>query len=333
MKAMFLRFSREALWHLVRLAHRADFAWFLPFIARLPLPLAYALAGLRGRFNAATGRDWRSLALGSRHIQRQSLAGYALLPGSASAEERVQWCKRRFETEARDELEARLVAAKRLNELSCEFVPAGVEKLCASRPRGLVLLTPHFDSFYLGIAFLAQATGTRVNSMSSAVTQDPRVDRMVSQHFDRKYRGLEQYLNGGQVLDIEVGLRPFYRMLEDHETLVVLGDAPVLPNGASMTVDFLGTQRVMAGGALRMAQRTNSDLGGYVCRYLGPGRYALEMCPIGPANDPETVARIYRFFSDRILAQPGLWWAADLLPNLPPATTAPGHAAPTSGSV
>ncbi|MBK7509072.1 MAG: hypothetical protein IPI16_13500 [Comamonadaceae bacterium] len=158
-----------------------------------------------------------------------------------------------------------------------------------------MLLTPHFDSFYLGIAFLAQASGARINSMSSDIVQDSRVDPAVGRHFDRKYRGLEHYLNGGMVLDIEAGLRPFYRMLQNHETLVVLGDAPVLPNGASMTVDFLGAQRLIAAGALRLAQRSGSDLGGYVCRYLEQGRYELEMCPAGPSDDPETIGRIYRF--------------------------------------
>ena len=308
---------KAMLWRLVRMAHRADFAWFLPFIARLPLPLAYALSGLRGRINAATGRDWRSVALGFRHIRRQSLAGYHLLPGNASERERMAWRDERFVVEARDEFEARLIASRRVAELTCQFVPAAAETVCQQRERGLLLLTPHFDSFFLGVAFLARS-GAKVNLMSSTLTHDPRVDKAVQHHFTQKYRGLEPYLNGGQVLDMEIGLRPFYRMLERRETLVVLGDAPVLPNGVSMTVDFLGARRVIAGGALRMAQRSNSDLGGYVCRYLGRGRYALEVCPIGPANDPETVARIYRFFSERILAHPGLWWAADLLPAMPP---------------
>lgn len=310
---------KAMLWRLVRLAHHADFAWFLPFIAGLPLPFAYAFSGLRGRINAISGRDWRSVALGFRHIRRQSLASYALLPGAVAGtvEDRQRWCRQRFETEARDELEAELVAKRRLRELRCQFVPEGVQQLLAKRSRGLVLLTPHFDSFYLGIAFLAQATGGRVNSMSSAVSRDARVEPMVRQHFERKYRGLEQYLNGGQVPDMELGLRPFYRMLERNETLVVLGDAPVLPNGVSMTVDFLGAKRLIAGGALRLAERGDSDLGGYVCHYLSPGRYALEMCPIGPARDPETVQRVYRFLSQHIMAQPGLWWAADLLPNMP----------------
>ena len=319
MKGAILRAWNAALWRMVRLCHRADYGWFLPCIARMPLPIAYILSGVRGRINARTGRDWRSVALGSRHIYRQSLAGYALMQEAGAADGKRRWGRQRFESEARDEFEAGLVSAGRLNELTCKFAPNMLDTLRASRSRGLVLLTPHFDSFYLGIAFLAQAMGSRVNSMSSALARDPRVEPRVSAHFERKYRGLERYLNGGQVLDMEASLRPFYRMLEQSETLVVLADAPVLPNGVSMKVHFLGAHRVLAGGALRMAQRTNSDLGGFVCRYQGKGCYEIEMCHIGPAADPHTVAQIYEFFSQQILAQPGLWWAADMLPNLPPA--------------
>lgn len=218
--------------------------------------------------------------------------------------------------EARDEYEACLIAAGRVAELECRFVPAGTERPGLQRSRGLILLTPHFDSFFVGVAFLARS-GAKINLMTSAVTQDPRVDPAVQRHFDNKYRGLERYLNGGQLLNMEDGLRPFYRMLERRETLVVLGDAPVLGDGVSMSVDFLGSPRTLAGGALRMAQRTGSDLGAYVCRYLAPGRYELELCPAGPADDAETVTRIYRFFSKQIQANPGRWWAADLLPNMP----------------
>lgn len=306
---------RASVWRWVRLAHRIDFAWFLPFIARLPLPLAYALSNLRGRINSLTGRDWRSVALGFRHIRKQSAVAYASLPGSDL--QRKIWCGQRFETEARDEFEAQLVNHRRLHQLQCEFVPPRAEQLCINRKRGLILLTPHFDSFYLGIAFLAQATGSRINSMSSAVSHDPRVEPAVSRHFDQKYRGLEGYLNGGRVPDMENGLRPFYRMLEKLETLVVLADAPVLPNGAAMTVDFLGSRRQLAGGALRLAEHTDSDVGCYVCRYLGAGRYALQMGPVGAAKDPETIQQIYRFLGEQIQSQPGLWWGSDLLPAMP----------------
>jgi hypothetical protein len=327
MKTVFLLYWRRAIWVCVRLAHRVDFACFLPLLARLPLRFGYALALWRGHVNAASGRDWRSVALGFRHIRAQSLAGYQLLPCAATQAARMAWCNERFVVEARDEFEACLIAGERVAELACKFLPDVVLPMGRDAKRGLLLLTLHFDSFFLGVAFLARH-GRKVNLMSSAVTQDQRVDAAVQRHFTKKYRGLEFYMNGGQVLDMEDGLRPFYRMLERHETLVVLGDAPVSPNGVAMTVDFLGLPRILAGGALRLAQRTGSDLGAYVCRYLGPGRYELILCPTGPADDPQTVARVYRFFSEHILAQPGRWWAADLVPNMPPAVNAKGVLAP-----
>jgi len=311
---------KSLIWRLVRLAHHADFRWFLPWIGKLPLPLAYMLADWRGRINAASGRDWRSVALGFRHIRRQSLLAYEEIGGSTS--QRKQWCKQRFVTEARDEFEAQLLTARRLHELNCTFEPTGIGTLFANRSRGLVLLTPHFDSFYLGIAFLAQATGTRVNSMSSAVSSDPRADRAVSKHFEQKYRSLETYLNGGKVPNIEDGMRPFYRMLERNETLVVLGDAPVLPNGATLNVTFLGGQRTLAGGALRLAQKSGSDIGGFVCRMVRPGHYAVAWCEAGPANDPKSLQRVYDLFNRSILAAPGRWWGADLLPHMPAAPPA-----------
>jgi lauroyl/myristoyl acyltransferase len=284
----------------------------------MPLWLGYLLSHWRGKLNARLARDWRSVALETRHIQRQSMAGYAQLPNPGTEAQRAQWCQQRFATEARDEFEAQLVAARRLHALQCTFLPAGSEILTNNSDRGLVLLTPHFDSFYLGIAFLAQASGKRLNSMSSAVTKDPRVTPAVGLHFDRKYRGLEQYLHGGKVPDMEGGLRPFYRMLERRETLVVLGDAPVLPNGVSMEVDFLGARRMLAGGALRLAQQTGSDLGAFICRYVRPGQYALEICAAGPADDPQTLTRVYAFMGQHIAQDPGLWWASDLLPHMTP---------------
>lgn len=312
--------ARRGVWRLLTVLHHLDFAWLLPCMARLPLGWAFWLGHLRGLFNARTGRDWRSMALGMRHIRRQSVAGYRLLPVTVDEAQLRAWSDERFVVEARDELEARLVAAGRVHELACRSVNAyggSFVEVAAGRSRGLLLLTPHFESFFVGVAFAARA-GAKVNLMSSAVTHDPRVDPAVQAHFSAKYRGLEPWLNGGQVLDMEQGIRPFYRMLERGETLVVLGDAPVLPNGVSATVDFLGAQRLIAGGALRLAQKADCDIGGYVCRMERPGHYVMEWCEPGPANDPATIHRVYALFTQAILSTPGRWWASDLLPAIPP---------------
>ena len=311
---------RRGVWRLLTVLHHLDFAWLLPCLAQLPLGWAFWLGHQRGLFNARTGRDWRSMALGMRHIRRQSVAGFRLLPLAADQIQLKAWSDERFVVEARDELEARLVAAGRVSELACRSVNAdggSFVEVAAGRSRGLLLLTPHFDSFFVGVAFAARA-GAKVNLMSSAVTHDPRVDPAVQAHFSAKYRGLEPWLNGGQVLDMEQGIRPFYRMLERGETLVVLGDAPVSPNGASATVDFLGAKRLIAGGALRLAQKADCDIGGYVCRMERPGHYVMEWCEPGPANDPATIQRVYALFTQAILSTPGRWWASDLLPAMPP---------------
>lgn len=306
----------ESLLRFARRLHRADFKYLLPALARLPIPAGHALSDFRGHLNAIAGRDWRSMALGFRHIRSRSLLGFRVLAADATDAQVRHWCHRRFVVESRDEYEAWLIARERVDELACEIVPsAGLDQL-RNRSRGLVLMTPHFESFFLGVAFLARS-GEKVNLMSSAITQHPQVAPEVQRHFRMKYRGLERYLNGGKVLDLELGTRAFYRMLERKEVLVILGDAPVLPGGgASMAVDFLGERRQLAGGPVRMAQRTGSDLGCYVCRHLGGARYQLELGPSGPAQDPSSVEHVYRFFSAAIRANPGAWWAADLLPSM-----------------
>ncbi|MET1114291.1 MAG: hypothetical protein ABWY08_04945 [Comamonas sp.] len=303
-------------WKVARWLHHLDFAHVLPWMARLPLTVGYTLAHWRGALNGATGRDWRSMALGFRHIWKQSRTAYRELAPAATEEQLDSWRAQRFVAEAMDEFEARLLSAGRGLELSCAFDPPNALDYCRHRRRGLVMLTPHFESFFLGTSFLARS-GESVNIMTSAVTQDPRVDKAVREHFTAKYQDMEQYLNGGKVVEMEAGLRPFYDMLKRHEILMMLGDAPVLPNGASMTVRFLGAERTIAGGCMRLAQRTDSDIGGFICVPVRKGHYKLVFFPPAPAQDPDTIQRIYDFFTEHIMSNPGGWWASDLLPAMP----------------
>ena len=309
---------RVNLLQVFRWLHALDYAYLLPAISKLPLNLGFQLSNIRGKVNSLLARDWRSIALGKRHIEQQSILAYALLPGIVSGEPQ-KLTKQRFETESREEFEAWLVVRKRLNELSC--IPTHPAELGTSQNngQGLVLLTLHLDSFFLGAGFLAR-NGRPINFMASAITHDSRVDIAVQNHFAVKYRSLEDYLNGGKIVNMEGGMRPFYRMLERNQTLIVLGDSPPLtpePSDSDMVVNFLGEKRRLAGGALRLAQATHSNIGAYLCYYCGPGQYRVEVCPPGPALQPQTIQNIYDFFSQAILKDPGRWWGADLLPNMP----------------
>lgn len=295
--------------------HAADFSLLLPLLARLPLPLAYPLAALRGWLHAKLAIDWRAIAFGV-DLPRLTAASFRqMLPGSPE-EEIVSLVRKRYMAQAREEFEAHLVMADRAGGLSCSFLPR--EEIFTRRKggRGLVLLTPHFDSFFLGYTFLCRF-GLCCNGMSSSVTNDPRVMPEVQRYYFRKYRALEPQMNGGRILDQEKGLKPFYAMLRRGEVLLVLADLPASPAGVAMQADFLGARRVLAGGALRMARQTGSDIGAYVCRHMGKGKYRLEFGPFCSGYDDTALDSIYSFFSDKILETPGCWWGADLLQALP----------------
>lgn len=308
---------KKIAWAWLRWWHRFDFVVLLPILGKLPLWLGYPLARCRGYINAWLAKDWRSLAIGSRHIHHQTLASYRLITPNAAESQIKAWRTARYVAEAQDEYDARLLDQHRLGELRCAITPPDWRARSAAEGGGLLMLTPHYESFVMGIAFLAQS-GHTVNAMSSAVTQDPRVDGAVQAHFDKKYRGLEHYLNGGQVLDMELGMRPFYAMLESGQTLVMLADAPVLPNGAATAVPFLGDSRFIAGGALRLASKTHSAIGGFVCQSSSAGHYQMQVHLPGPATDAKALDAIYHFFSEAIYRNPGGWWAADLLHHMQP---------------
>lgn len=314
-----MRCSRNDIWRLADRFHSADYESVLPVMARLPLHLGYALADVRGKINALVGRDWRSVALRCRHVQHESAKGFQTLFPDADALTLNRLVRRRFETESREEFEAALIAADRANQLRRTIEPDNFLQSCLNRNRGLVLLTPHFDSFALGIVFLGQA-GVKVNAMSSSVIFDARVASSVQQHFIKKYRGMERQMNGGRILHQEDGLKPFYRMLENNECLVVLADAPATATSSQSVqarINFLGGRRLLAGGALRIAQNTGSELGGFICRYEGPMNYRVIGSRILDAANPTAADEVYGFLSGKIMASPQRWWASDLLPMMP----------------
>jgi lauroyl/myristoyl acyltransferase len=226
----------------------------------------------------------------------------------------------RFRAESLEEFEGRLIAASRVPELVGEIEPAAFAETCKQRDRGLLLLAPHFDSFWLGTVFLGLA-GIKVHAMTSRVIHHVSVIPAVQRHFVDKYRAMETYMNGGRMLHAEDGLRPFYQILEKGECLVILADAPAVAAGAVVTPCFLGHRRQMAGGAVRLARKTGCDLGAFVCRYQKPGRYLVKGGPIMPASDPQALDTIYCFLSDEIMADPGRWCATDLLPLMKPVDT------------
>jgi len=295
--------------------HAADFSLLLPMLTRLPLPLAYVLASFRGWLHSRLKIDWRTMAFDLDLYQLTAASFRQLLPGSSN-EKIASLVRKRYVSQALEEFEAQFIIDDCTDRLTCTFLNENEILERKERKQGLVMLSPHFESVFLGYVFLCRL-GFFSNCMTSSVISDPKVISEVQRFYFRKYLGLEKKMNGGCTHDLEKGLKPFYSMLRRKEVLLVGADLPASPTGAVMEVNFLGAKRLLAGGALRMAQRTGSDIGSYVCHRVDRGKYLLEFGPVGSGNDPLLLDSIYRFFSDKIMKTPGSWWGADLLQAMP----------------
>lgn len=312
---------RSWWWRCLWRTQGVDYLWLLPAMSRLHIRLGFLLARIRGVVNTPLRRDWRSMSLGYPHIARQSYQAYKLLdPGASPATLRSR-VGGRFMTESRCDFEAYLVDDDRVDMLDFKLGSSHIDRQLFDRGKtGLLLLTPHFDSFFLGIVFLGKylaRTGQAIHVMSSAIFEDPRVHPAIPIHLRNKYRGLERYLNGGKVMHLEDGLRPFYRILEQGGILVVLGDTPPTPRGVSMDVAFLGARRLLAGGAVKMARRHGSGIGSFVCKNTGVGQYRLDFSKVVSVNEATAVDTVFGFMSQEIELAPEKWWAADLLTQMP----------------
>ncbi len=297
-----------------------DYAVFLPAIAHLPLVLGEKLAKSRGVFNAIWDLDWRSLSLRKRYIRKNTyLAMQMLLPDETPRVWRIKTLKR-FVHNAREEWEACLFYYYDLYTLlpNCHCINTKPLHHAQQKRQGVVLLCCHFDSFLIGVSLLGMQ-GLKVNVVTSSVVENPQVHPAIRQFYQNKYRGLEKYLNGGKMYHFENDIRFFYRCLKKGEIVVILADLPAAEKPTSVVLSFLGGIRRMAPGALRMVQKTNSQIGAFACIHQNTGQYLLHCSTLHThtaikQNPLNTMQILYQFLEHYIYQFPERWWAADLLP-------------------
>lgn len=292
-----------------------DYGLTLPFLARLPVWAGQYLAMFRGIVNALFDLDWRSIALRRRYVRSATFKAMRKLMPQASMLTLCWKTMLRFVHYSREEWEACRIAARRLEKVVSlskmnEFNPLLVAQ---QEGRGIVLITAHFDSFITGVALLG-AQGLKVNLMTSDVVEDQRLSSPVRQFYAKKYRFLECYMNGGRAIHVENGAKYFYRALAHGEALVVLADLPGVGSKADIAVNFLGHDYLMAGGALRLAAKTGSLFGGFVCINRGPGLYEVICSPLCDAGlDKSCMQQAYSFLEKYMTAMPERWWTAEQL--------------------
>jgi len=302
-----------------RLIQNFDYGFLLPAMAKTPFFVGERLAKIRGIFNFFFDYDWRSAALRHRFVRSRTYQAMSMLsPGSGRLGCMVATIHR-FIHYSREEWEACLLAGKYMQTIFRQSTFKGLDKLLEYQRdgRGLVLLTCHFDSFVMGIVLLGMA-GLRINAVSSSVVEDPRVHPSVQKFYYDKYRNMEKFMNGGKVVHFEKNLRFFYKALERGEVVVILADLPAGSMKTEVIVPFLGGTRRMAPGAWRMAKKTDSALGAFVCLHDAPDSYRVLSYLAGyqrPADPVRVMTPLYKFLDQQIRLHPERWWASELLLN------------------
>lgn len=290
---------------------RLDYGLALPLLASLPRWLARPLWILRGCVNYAMDWDWRTLSLGHGYVREATQ--YAMAQLRAQAGTRTlprRLTLRRFVCMSREEVEA--ARLPHLDRTTIQARITGLEHLLRARDhqQGVVLLTAHFDSLYVGLAALAQA-GLRVNLMSTRLTNDAMVPPAISRHFVTKIAALNRLLAPGQVIHVEENMRFFVSALRRGEIVVIACDGPSTSQDRSQPVDFLGARRLMASGPQFLARAGNAPLALYTCQEGPGGQFAVEITE--PASLEEGgLQRAYTALEGHLLAHPWQWWAADL---------------------
>lgn len=288
-----------------------DYSYFLPASTYLPVSLGLALSRIRGLFNVVFDLDWRSLSTGVRFVRKGTWKVMRYLRPEGNVFLCLYKTISRFVVMSREEWEACFFVRHSMQKVMDESTVKGFDAVLAAQQngRGVILLTPHFDSYCTGIVLMGMK-GLRVNAMTTNVIRDPMVNPAIQTYFANKFGAMERFFNGGKIVAKEESKRFFYRALRDGESLVMGADLPATGKSASV-VCFLGENRKMSPGPLRLAQKTNSLMTGFVCLYEAPGRYSLEFAPLNDPTD-EGLEEVYQFLEHHIRSKPQNWWASDL---------------------
>jgi lauroyl/myristoyl acyltransferase len=259
--------------------------------------------------------DWRSIALNYQYIRTRTRQAMQMISPDAGDRVWDQKTRIRFVHNSREEWQATLFGSRVMETINRQSTVEGLDDLLAIQGtgRGMVMVGCHFDSFCMGMVLLGMK-GLKVNVINTKAIEDPRIHPHVRAFFQKKYRNMEYHMNGRMAYH-ETSLPYFYQALERSETVALMGDIP--GSKTRIVLPFLGTRFKMPVGAWRMAKKTNSLLGGFICLHEGVGRYRVVCLPpreLDPDSPVETLRPVYAFLEDWIRRMPERWVSSDLLP-------------------
>lgn len=308
-----------------------DYGIFLPFLTLFPYKWGRSVASFRGYLYSLIKRDWRSFTFGDEGLWERTYKAYEEIYPNLSRDALLELVQKRYMYQSIEEFEGALLDRDRSDFLQnlrsrfqIKFGMTGmtkkfemtkkfgmtkyiglesVEERIAKNPHA-VFVTSHFGSSILGITLLNRLK-IPLLVMSSNVVEHEKVHPTITKFFLKKYRGIDRYMNGGEVLDIEGNGKRFLSFLKKTGSLVIIADLP--PNNANEVPAwkmFFGRERGFASGAEKLAQSSGSEIIPFVC-YFEDNNYVVKF---GDFNKEP-----YSFLEEEIGNRPEMWWAADIL--------------------
>ena len=295
------------------IAH-VDYGIALPLIARLPPGTAKWFVRLRGIVNFVFDLEWRTLALRHGYVRGATVRTMRAI-SELTQSQSSPWLLtlRRFVRASWEEYDAQRLC--RIDYKNVAWHDHGLDKILdtVQSGKGVVLLTGHFDSLYVGLMILARQ-GVRVNLMSSNIVDDPRVPAMISGHFGRKISAMARQFYPGKVIHFEDGMKHFVDVLKRGEVLVIACDGPPPTAGRGSVVRFLGGDYTMAIGPEFFARKTGALISMYSCVREADEQFRIDFSePI--AVDDDGLQLAFNVLDAKIRAEPWRWWAADMYQN------------------
>lgn len=304
-----------------------DYALLLRVAARAPRWLGLPWAVWRGCVNAALDADWRTISLGQRYVRQATLR--TMRAWCAKNNIHSIWMPawltlRRFVHASVEELDALQLA--RLSRWP-RWSANGLEGLQAelARGQGVVLLTAHFDSLYMGLAWLARQ-GVKVHVVSTRLVHDKRIPPAIARHFADKIDAMDGLLKPGGVFDVEGNVRALVRALKAGGVVVIAADGPASTSERATRARFWGEDCLMAPGPEFLARSAGALVGSYMSWWEG-GRLKVEISEPtalghgGMQRAMDTMAAV-------LFRMPWRWWACDLMQTYRPAPPASEWAPP-----
>lgn len=298
-------------------------AWFdygvaLPLISRLEPQTAKWFVRLRGTVNFVFDLEWRTLSLRRSYVRGATLqAMRAISQLTDSKRSPLALTLHRYICASWEEYDAQRLS--RIDYSTIAWHSSGMDSILSTvhAGRGVVLLTGHFDSLYVGLMLLAKH-GATVNLMSSSIIDDARVPAKIQKHFARKIDAMAARFSPGKVMHVEDGIRSFITALRRGEVVVIACDGPATATGRKSVVRFLGGDYLMTGGPEFLAKKSSALVSMFVCNRERDGQFRIDFSPPKSLEDGG-LQQAYDYLDTRIRAEPWRWWAADQWVNLLPA--------------